>query len=278
MMNKTINRAMLICASVLLAHFSQPALARCTDISRTQLREASSFVKDNEQALTAGLGNHMWVVFLNETGKVCQVMNTAGGGQNSGQVWALSRAIALQKANTSTGLSLDNQAAGGGIQAWASGALFLAANPVFDPATGLVASTASALQGTLFGLQFSNPVDAGAAYAGDPSNYGTSSDPANNKRLGGINVFGGGLPLYNAQLQKIGALGVSGDTSCTDHAFSWRVRERLAAQLGLASGSLIEAASPISQLLDISGNGYPGCGGITPPANGANPVTGNGIQ
>jgi hypothetical protein len=35
-------------------------------------------------------------------------------------------------------------------------------------------------------------------------------------------VFGGGLALYNCQGNIMGALGVSGDTSCADHAIAWR--------------------------------------------------------
>lgn len=46
------------------------------------------------------------------------------------------------------------------------------------------------------------------------------------KRIGGVNVFGGGLALYSGG-KKIGALGVSGDTSCRDHAFAWRMRAAL---------------------------------------------------
>ena len=35
--------------------------------------------------------------------------------------------------------------------------------------------------------------------------------------LGGINVFGGGLALYNSDGRLLGGLGVSGDSSCADH-------------------------------------------------------------
>jgi Haem-degrading len=281
-MSTTLGRAILVAAAGLLIHGGQPVLAKCSDIPRQQLIEAAQFVKNDptEQTLTAGLKNHMWVAFLNETGKVCEVVNTAGEGQNSGQTWALSRVIAMQKANTSVSLSLDNQANGGGIQAWASGALFLAASPVFDPVTGLVAASVGGLQGTLFGVQFSNPVDAKSAYAGNPEDYGTENDPAKSKRLGGVNVFGGGLPIYNAGLTtKLGAIGVSGDTSCTDHAFAWRVRERLATVLGLANGAAIAGASGISEVLNITGNAYPGCNpAINPPFNGTAGATANGIQ
>ena len=43
------------------------------------------------------------------------------------------------------------------------------------------------------------------------------------KIVGGVNVFGGGLGLYNAG-GNIGDLGLSSDTSCADHIIAWRVR------------------------------------------------------
>ena len=46
-------------------------------------------------------------------------------------------------------------------------------------------------------------------------------------RIGGVNVFGGGLALYNERQQFIGAIGVSGDTSCADHNIAWRTRHAL---------------------------------------------------
>jgi hypothetical protein len=44
--------------------------------------------------------------------------------------------------------------------------------------------------------------------------------------LGGVVVFGGGLALYDGS-RKVGAIGVSGDTSCADHNVAWRVRQQL---------------------------------------------------
>ncbi len=46
-------------------------------------------------------------------------------------------------------------------------------------------------------------------------------------KIGGVNVFGGGLALYNSQGKLVGALGVSGDTSCTDHIIAWKIRHAL---------------------------------------------------
>jgi len=40
-------------------------------------------------------------------------------------------------------------------------------------------------------------------------------------------VFGGGLALYNAKGGLVGAVGVSGDSSCADHTIAWRTRNHL---------------------------------------------------
>ncbi len=252
----------------LLVTASSGAWAACSDIAYQALSDAASFVKTTEGKLTGGLGNNMWVAFLDETGKVCSVVNTAGSGQNSGATWGLSRVIAVQKANTSVGLSLDVSSPGG-VQAWASGATYLATQPVLDPSTGKVAKSVGDLQGTLWGVQFSNLLNPAPAYAGNPSKYGTKNDPLVNKRVGGMIVFGGGLPIYNSSFQKVGAIGVSGDTSCTDQAFAWRVREKLAeTNTGLANAAGIASKNQLGfdgEQLDISGQGYPDCvAAITP--------------
>jgi hypothetical protein len=49
----------------------------------------------------------------------------------------------------------------------------------------------------LFGLQQSKPVDATVACDGSANQTGTLNDPLVGKRIGGINVFGGGLAIYS---------------------------------------------------------------------------------
>lgn len=78
--------------------------------------------------------------------------------------------------------------------------------------------------GSLFGLQESNPVDVSVAYGGDSAQYGTAQDPMVGGKIGGVNVFGGGLALYSSEGMLLGALGGSGDSSCADHNIAWRVR------------------------------------------------------
>jgi hypothetical protein len=80
-------------------------------------------------------------------------------------------------------------------------------------------------QGSLFGLQFSNPVDPGVAY-GDADRYGEADDPMVGQVVVGVNVLGGGLALYDEH-GIVGGLGVSGDTPCTAHIIAWKVRDGL---------------------------------------------------
>jgi uncharacterized protein GlcG (DUF336 family) len=148
-----------------------------------------------------GFGLNMWGTIVNRDGVVCAVAFT---GSARGDQWPGSRVISAQKANTANAFSL----------------------------TGLSLSTANlytATQpgGTLYGLQASNPVNTDVAYRGDPTNNGQSDDPMVGGRIGGVNVFGGGLALYNSQKQLIGAVGVSGDSSCADHNIAWRTRNNL---------------------------------------------------
>lgn len=153
-------------------------------------------------AQNAGFNLDMWGSVVNRDGIVCAVAYT---GTNRGSQWPGSRVISAQKAYTANAFSL--------------------------PALALsTANLYSAVQpgGSLFGLQESNPVDTDSAYRGPAQSWGTPNDPMVGQRVGGINVFGGGLALYNAYKQLVGAIGVSGDSSCADHAISWRARSVLA--------------------------------------------------
>jgi|SRR5712691_1027785 len=150
----------------------------------------------------SGLGFQMWATVVNRDGFVCAV---AYSGASRSDQWPGSRVISAQKANTANAFSLPNFALS---------------------TANLFAATQD--QGTLFGLQLSNPVDTAAAYAGPNEKYGQVDDPMVGKQIGGINVFGGGLALYTQSAKKIvGGLGVSGDTSCTDHIIAWKVRDLL---------------------------------------------------
>jgi uncharacterized protein GlcG (DUF336 family) len=196
--------------------------------------ERVQFVLDSVQNIGAplpsangGFGLEMWATVVDRSGIVRVV---AFSGPSEDAQWPASRVISAQKANTANSLSLD----------------------------GLALSTAnlySAVQpgGSLFGLQESNPVNTEAAYGGNADEYGTTSDFMLGKRIGGVNVFGGGLALYDATGAVIGAIGVSGDSSCADHVIAWRVRHALV--LDYIPGGVDPASGTDNIVFDIDGSG-----------------------
>lgn len=185
-----------------------------------------------------GLNLDMWGAVVDRSGTVCAVAFT---GKTPGDQWPGSRAIAAQKANTANAFSLK----------------------------GLSLSTAnlySAVQpgGSLFGLQDSNPINTHALYKGEFEKFGSEKDPLVGERIGGVNVFGGGLALYNAKSEIIGALGVSGDTSCADHNISWRLRHELGLDFvpgGVSPEGNDQIIYDIKGTKSAKGFGHPTCGG-----------------
>ena len=194
-----------------------------------------------------GFGLDMWATVVDRSGIVRVI---AFSGAKEGDQWPASRVISAQKANTANSLSLD----------------------------GLALSTAnlySAVQpgGSLFGLQESNPVNPDVAYGGNADDYGTTSDFMLGKRIGGVNVFGGGLALYDATGAVIGAIGLSGDSSCADHVIAWRVRHALV--LDYIPGGVDPASGTDNIVFDIdgSGNSASGWGHPSCPPDAAQVVT-----
>ena len=235
-----------------------------------QLKSALAQATDAE---SSGLNMNMWATVVDRDGVVCAVAFT---GNNRGAQWPGSRVISAQKANTANAFSLDASAhsgSNGGALALSTANLFSAVQP----------------GGSLFGLQASNPVDTAVAYKGPASNYGTANDPMVGQRAGGVNVFGGGLGLYAAGGRIVGGVGVSGDTSCSDHNIAWRVRHNLnldhllATVPGPASLFAGDTNHPDNIIFDITPNpnggtglsatgfGHPTCLN-TPPAAGSPPV------
>ena len=166
--------------------------------SHHQLRTALESARAQSNG---GFNLDMWATVVNRDGVVCEVAFT---GSNRGSQWPGSRVISAQKANTANSFSLPGLAL-------STANLYAAVQPC----------------GTLYGLQHSNPVDTVVAYRGPASNFGQEDDPMVGHRIGGVNVFGGGLALYNFKGVLIGGIGVSGDTSCADHNISWRTRHTL---------------------------------------------------
>src|SRR5438067_4398308 len=206
-----------------------------------------------------GFNLDMWATVVNRDGLVCAVAFT---GSDRGQQWPGSRVISAQKANTANAFSLP----------------------------GLALSTAnlySAVQpgGSLYGLQHSNPVDTAVAYRGPATNFGTGSDPMVAHRIGGVNVFGGGLALYNSAHVLVGAIGVSGDSSCADHNIAWRTRNDLELD-HVPAGVSGDSTRPDNIVYDITpqagqpervggkGWGHPTCSHAATALAGSLPVTG----
>jgi uncharacterized protein GlcG (DUF336 family) len=148
-----------------------------------------------------GFNLDMWGTIVDPSGMVVAVAYT---GKSENDQWQGSRVISAQKANTAEDFSLPSLAL-------STANLYSAVQP----------------GGSLYGLQESNPVNTDAAYGGRTSDYGTPQDYMVGKRIGGINVFGGGLALYDADGNLLGGVGVSGDASCADHNIAWKVRHLL---------------------------------------------------
>ncbi len=178
----------------------------CKDLPNWQALKASLSTVV-AAANNSGLGNDMWATLVDRDGNVCEVTFT---GNDRGDQWPGSRVISAQKASTANAFSRPRGVIG-------------FAKPLST------ANLYSAVQpgGTLFGLQESNPVDNNVSYKGIAKNFGQSNDPLVGEKIGGVNVFGGGLALYDAAGKLVGGIGVSGDTSCTDHIVAWKVRHDL---------------------------------------------------
>lgn len=201
--------------------------------SHAELKETLRIaVKENN----GGFGFHMWATVVDRDGVVRAVVFS---GKDRGDQWPGSRVISAQKANTANAFSL----------------------PEFALST---ANLFSAVQpgGSLFGLQESNPVSPEEAYEGSSEKYGTEKDPMVGHKIGGVNVFGGGLALYNREGKLVGALGVSGDSSCADHNIAWSVRHRLELDYvpaGVSPSKDDNIVYDITNGVSASGWGHPQC-------------------
>jgi Haem-degrading len=219
-----------------------PALADFADCSLLPSQsDLEAALKSAVAANNGGLGFDMWATLVAIDGSVCAI--AFSGADYTGQ-WLGSRVISAQKANTANGFSLSKTAAKGGL-ALSTANLYSAVQP----------------GGSLYGLQHSNPVDTAVAYQGSSSLFGTVNDPMVSSRIGGVNVFGGGLALYKPGGTKIGGVGVSGDTSCTDHMVAWRVRANLHLdRLNPVGGVSGDPKRPDNIIFDITPNPDGGTG------------------
>lgn len=179
---------LLVTATVFAEGF--PTHAKLKEVLKTVVKEQNG-----------GFGLQMWATIVDRDGVVQTVVFS---GEQRGDQWPGSRVISAQKANTANAFSLPKLAL-------STANLFSAVQP----------------GGSLYGLQHSNPVNPQVAYQGDSKKIGMENDPMVGQKIGGVNVFGGGLPLYNPEGVLLGAIGVSGDSSCADHNIAWKVRDAL---------------------------------------------------
>ncbi len=194
-------------------------------------------VKASGGPSNGGLDTNEWAAVITRDGTICAV---AYSGPTWDSQWLASRAIAAEKAYTANAFSLKDKA-------MATANLYAGAQP----------------GGFLYGLLNADPVDTDVIYAGDATLFGTPKDPLIGKRTGGIITFGGGLALYDPN-GIVGAIGVSGDTSCADHNIAWRIRH--AADLDHAIGGVDDLKDGILYDIGLTGTsstgfGHPKCAG-----------------
>jgi len=208
--------------------------------------------------LGKGLPLRQWGTIVDRDGVVCAVVTSGGPGQTDlNAQWLGSRVISAQKASTANAFSVTSLAL-------STANLYAATQP----------------GGSLYGLQFSNPVATEAAYgdnrncqrvdcdAGGTPAYGEPDDPLVGHYVGGVNVFGGGLALYDSSGRLVGGLGTSGNTSCADHYISWVVRHNLGLDYvpkGVADGGaddniIFDDVGANGIFMSSSGFGQPLCG------------------
>lgn len=238
------HRLLLLSTAVLIASsgalWSQ-AKPDCAEVpSHDKLRSIVQSVVSQGKKGNGGLGNQEWAAVVNRDGTVCAVVYS---GENRSQEWPGSRLIAAEKANTANALS-------GPDFALSTANLFAASQP----------------GQSLYSLTTSAPPNPEAVF-GNPMQFGTSEDPMVGKPIGGVIVFGGGLALYNASGKIVGGLGLSGDTSCTDHIIAWKVRHDLkldAVPMGVSPDQNDNMILDWQNNQSASGFGHPNCVGGRP--------------
>ncbi len=250
-----VSSCLLLAAGLAVADDDRSHRRICKDLPSHA--ELTAVLKSVAVLDNAGIGNEMWAAVVNQDGFVCAV--TFSGEDRNAQ-WTIGRVASAAKAHTSNMLSLP--AGRGGLFA------------------GIATSTANAWNVVQpgrfgYGLTLSNPVDTDVAYRGNPARYGTRNDPMVGRRIGGVIAVAGGLALYNSDGDRIGALGLSGDTACSDHIQAWKVRDALGLDYVPFGVSPTGDDNIIFDLIDDfggnpespSGFGHPYC--FNPPAEEA---------
>jgi uncharacterized protein GlcG (DUF336 family) len=175
------------------ASASPPRSKGCADVPdaaalKTLLQQAPS---QNGDAGGLNHGKSMWGAIVNRDGELCAL---AASTEDMAATWPGSRGIAIAKAFTANAFSSDT-----------------------SPLSTARLYTLSQPGHSLWSAANGNPLNPDCLAPGNDVKTGIG------KVCGGTIVFGGGLPLYKGQT-RVGGLGVSGDTSCTDHEIAKRMR------------------------------------------------------
>lgn len=231
---KCVFTSSLLGAFLVASGSAWAASSTCRDLpTHAQLKQAlTKIVAEANGGIFSP--NMMWATLVARDGTVCAVAKV-------GDAWPGSRVISAQKASTANAFS----------------------NEKLSLST---ANLYSAVQpgGSLFGLQESNPVNVEDAYDGSAVDWGTEKDALKGHRVGGVNVFGGGLALYRkGSTSVVGGLGVSGDSSCADHIIAWKLRDALSLSAvvgGVSANGDDNVIHDISEAgKSTSGFGHPVC-------------------
>jgi uncharacterized protein GlcG (DUF336 family) len=234
---KLMTASIALTVALPLAAQTKPDCSGLPDAAH--FRQVVQSVVRQGSAKNGGMGNQEWATLVNRDGVVCAVVFS---GSTRSDEWPGSRVISAEKASTANGLS-------GRDYALSTANVYAASQP----------------GQSLYSLTTSAPPNPNAVF-GNPTSFGTPNDPMVGKAIGGIIVFAGGLPLYQNDGKIVGGLGLSGDTSCTDHVIAWQVRHELhldAVPMGPSpdhnDNMILDFYNGQSQ----SGFGHPSCKGGT---------------
>lgn len=179
-------------ALMILSLAGTPMFAWAGDCNGLTVASLKTHLAAAASADAGGLfqGTRMWAAVVSRDGELCAVTTSTA---DPTQVWPGSQAIAKAKAYTANAFSLDTLPL-------STAMLYTFTQPGH--------SLWSLGQSNLF-----NPM------------FLAAPDASKTKEViaGGLIFFGGGVPLYESG-KVIGGLGISGDTSCTDHEIAKRVR------------------------------------------------------
>lgn len=203
------------------------AAADRTGCELVPTRELRRLLKDAPAKAEAGGlagGRFSWAALVNREGQLCAV---AVSSDDPSATWPGSLGIAKAKAYTANAFSTDTSP-------FSTARLYTLSQPGHS----------------LWGIASGNPLN--------PECLGTPHNPGGfGKICGGTIAFGGGVPLYKGQL-KVGGIGVSGDTACTDHEIAKRVRDAAGLNPPAGAGaddiqySAVDGATPFTHPLCLN--------------------------